>query len=1225
MKKRIWICLVLAILFVCLIGVLAGCNPDETPEETTAPLAGKFINDSGYWLNSDTYVITHTLEYFSNGTAQMQISGILVSEGEPCNFTLNGTYSWKKGDNIVSCVWTEPTVVEYLYTGTEINTGYAVLRCVGWNSLGEFEGIYNLVSYGTSGPGNIEGEVMQYITDGESAQTVTAVPSLGAEFVRWSDGVLTPTRTDDSVSGNISVFAEFRRVTNVFSLYYSAGTGGTIQGETTQEVLVNGSGTEVTAVPDEGYGFIKWSDGVTTATRTDTNITQHLSVTAEFGRKITLSYSAGEGGTVQGETTQELIEGTAGTSVTAVPNEGWYFVSWIDGVDTPTRIDTPSYHGNSTVSFRATFAPYHTVKYIVYGEGGTIQGDTTQLVKPEETPTAVTAVPDEGYKLKGWYEDSVSDGNLLIAAGETFSGGPIWYYGDGTTTYYVAFEPIEYICIYYADTGGTVNGSVYRCDSIATVLTGYATAEIFAVPESGYVFTGWSDGRTDNPRVDIIDPDNPQPVTVTARFARGYTLTYTAGAGGTITGASIQGVPTGEDGTEVTAVPNAGCSFVRWSDGVMTATRKDTNVTSDLSVTAEFSRGSFTLSYVAGEGGTIEGTTEQSVLAGDSGTAVTAVPNEGYAFVRWSDGVTTATRTDTDVAGNISVTAEFASLCHLTYVAGDGGTIEGETVQSVPVGGSGTAVTAVPNEGYTFVRWSDGVTTATRTDTDINSDINVTAEFDIIANTVDFAGGNGTVEHPYQIANSEHLRNVELYPSAYFVLTADIVLPEVSAGNNNFTPLFSDEKPFLGTLDGAGHKITNLTVYNTETFYSGLFSVIGSTGSVKNLTLENALMSGTNYVGIVAGWSLGSITDCTVSGAVTHIVANGYKVFVGGVSGRAEGNIDGCSAAVNLTVTEAQVEVYVGGIVGYLSVVGSSSSPLTLTASGTISVSSVHEVYVGGLGGHASSSAYLRKCHTEMQISVTGTYAYVGGLVGRANVIQPTITDSYAIGNVTVSGDYAYAGGLVGYSMRDTTISDSYATGNVTASGSYSACAGGLLGRDGDNTTTITNSYATGNVTASSSRETYAGGLVGSSSIGTLTITDSYATGDVTASGSSNTYAGGLIGYSSITTVRNAYSSSAVSAEGGTVRVGGLAGYVSNSVNLENAHWLKSAETDAIYAVGYSNSLGVPTSIGSTSHAILDEFYTLADTLNAGREVPVWEHTGENTLPSLITGDDESA
>ena len=1231
MKKTIRVGLVLLILFVCLIGILAGCNPDETPEETTAPLAGKFINDSGYWLDSNTYVITHTLEFFSDGTAKMQGMGYLLSTGEPVNFTLNGVYLWQKGDSVIYCTWTGSSEVEYLYNGTEIHTGYAILSCVGWNSLGEFEGLCNLAYYGSSGPGRIEGEVMQFIPDGESARTVTAVPSLGAEFVRWSDGVMTATRTDNSVSDNIEVNAEFKRVTDVFSLKYSAGEGGTIQGETTQEVLVNGSGTEVTAVPDEGYGFIKWSDGVTTATRTDTNITQHLSVTAEFGRKITLSYSAGEGGTVQGETTQELIEGTAGTSVTAVPNEGWYFVSWTDGVDTPTRTDTPSYHGNSTVSFKATFAPYHTVKYIVYGEGGTIQGDTTQLVKPEETPTAVTAVPDEGYKLKGWYEDSVSDGNLLVAAGETFSGGPIWYYGDGTTTYYVAFEPIEYICTYYAATGGTVNGSVNRCDSIATVLTDYATEEILAVPESGYVFTGWSDGRTDNPRVDIIDPDNPQTVTVTARFARGYTLTYTAGAGGTITGASIQGVPTGEDGTEVTAVPNAGCSFVRWSDGVMTATRKDTNVTSDLSVTAEFSRGSFTLSYVAGEGGTIEGTTEQSVLAGDSGTAVTAVPNEGYAFVRWSDGVTTATRMDTDVAGNISVTAEFASLCHLTYVAGEGGTIEGETVQSVPVGGSGTAVTAVPNEGYTFVRWSDGVTTATRTDEDVASNISVTAEFEIDPDYTPFAGGDGSVENPYMIDNMSRLRIMSLYPSAHFVLTADIVLPEVSAGNNNFTPLFSDEKPFLGTLDGAGHKITNLAVYNTETFYSGLFSVIGSTGSVKNLTLENASVSGTNYVGIVAGWSLGSITDCTVSGAVTHIAANGYKVFVGGIAGRAEENVDRCSAAVDLTVTEAQVEIYVGGIVGYLSFGGSSSSPLMLTASGTANVSG-EGINVGGLVGYVplTASAYLSKCHTEIQITANSgnTSAYAGGLVG-GSYGAITVADSYATGDVTVSGSSsAYVGGLVGGSYGAITVADSYATGDVSASGSFSAYAGGLIGHN-NSSITITDSYATGDVTVSGSSDAYAGGLVGGS-YGAITVADSYATGNVacnvTASGSSYAYAGGLVGYAKSITVRNAYSSSAVSAEGGgTVYAGGLAGYVSDSVNLENAHWLKSADTDAAYAVGYSDSLGVPTSIGSTSHAVLDEFYALADTLNAGREVPVWEHTGENTLPSLIIVGDESA
>ena len=79
---------------------------------------------------------------------------------------------------------------------------------------------------------------MQFIPDGESARTVTAVPSLGAEFVRWSDGVMTATRTDNSVSDNIEVHAEFKRVTDVFSLKYSAGTGGTIQGEANQEVLM---------------------------------------------------------------------------------------------------------------------------------------------------------------------------------------------------------------------------------------------------------------------------------------------------------------------------------------------------------------------------------------------------------------------------------------------------------------------------------------------------------------------------------------------------------------------------------------------------------------------------------------------------------------------------------------------------------------------------------------------------------------------------------------------------------------------------------------------------------------------------------------------------------------------------------------------------------------------------------------------------------------------------
>jgi len=44
----------------------------------------------------------------------------------------------------------------------------------------------------------------------------------------------------------------------------------------------------------------------------------------------------------------------------------------------------------------------------------------------------------------------------------------------------------------------------------------------------------------------------------------------------------------GGNGSQVTAVPNAGYHFVSWSDGVLTAARTDMNVTADLSVTASF-------------------------------------------------------------------------------------------------------------------------------------------------------------------------------------------------------------------------------------------------------------------------------------------------------------------------------------------------------------------------------------------------------------------------------------------------------------------------------------------------------------------------------------------------------------------------------------------------------------------------------------------------------------
>jgi hypothetical protein len=66
------------------------------------------------------------------------------------------------------------------------------------------------------------------------------------------------------------------------TLTYRAGNNGTVQGYQVQIVDYGTDGAPVTAVPDDGYRFTKWSDDVLTATRTDIGVTEDLTVTAEF-------------------------------------------------------------------------------------------------------------------------------------------------------------------------------------------------------------------------------------------------------------------------------------------------------------------------------------------------------------------------------------------------------------------------------------------------------------------------------------------------------------------------------------------------------------------------------------------------------------------------------------------------------------------------------------------------------------------------------------------------------------------------------------------------------------------------------------------------------------------------------------------------------------------------------------------------------------------------------
>lgn len=487
-----------------------------------------------------------------------------------------------------------------------------------------------------------------------------------------------------------------------FTLTYTAGPGGTVSGETAQSVVPGANGAPVTAVPDEGFAFVSWSDGSVANPRTDLAVGANLSVTANFVQLFSLTYTAGTGGTLAGDTSQQIPEGGSGSPVTAVRDTSFVFDKWSDG-----RTDNPRTDLNVTadLSVTANFLEIFQLTYTA-GAGGSLEGAAQQSIIDGADATPVTAVPDEGFVFTGWSDGSADNPrtDLDVSA-------------DITVT---ANFAERFTLSYSSGPNGALSGSTSQI-----VNEGDDGTAVTAVPAEGFGFLAWSDGRTDNPR---IDADVSGDVTVTATFSAAITLTYIAGPNGTLTGVTEQVVGTGGTGSAVTAVPDSGFGFDHWSDDSTENPRVDAGVTSDLSVTAVFVP-AFTLTYTAEANGTLTGATSQIVNTGGSGTAVRAVPNQGYAFREWSDGKVQNPRTDTDVTSNISVSAEFIQVFTLKYTAGPNGTLTGPTSQSIRNGADGRAVTAVPDSGFGFANWSDGRIDNPRIDTNVTEALTIQANF----------------------------------------------------------------------------------------------------------------------------------------------------------------------------------------------------------------------------------------------------------------------------------------------------------------------------------------------------------------------------------------------------------------------------------------------------------------------------------------------------------------
>ncbi|HQQ26741.1 MAG TPA: IPTL-CTERM sorting domain-containing protein [Syntrophales bacterium] len=142
------------------------------------------------------------------------------------------------------------------------------------------------VTFETDGtPGaSLSGETTQTVSLNGDCTPVTAVAPAGYHFEEWTKNAERySTENPLTVRGltcDMTLVARF--AVNRYTLTYRAGTNGSISGNASQVVAHGESGTEVRAVPNNGYRFNRWSDGSTANPRTDTNVTADIDVTALF-------------------------------------------------------------------------------------------------------------------------------------------------------------------------------------------------------------------------------------------------------------------------------------------------------------------------------------------------------------------------------------------------------------------------------------------------------------------------------------------------------------------------------------------------------------------------------------------------------------------------------------------------------------------------------------------------------------------------------------------------------------------------------------------------------------------------------------------------------------------------------------------------------------------------------------------------------------------------------
>ena len=430
-------------------------------------------------------------------------------------------------------------------------------------------------------------------TYGSELGTLPTCSRTGYTFLGWYTASSGGTKISSTtkITGTVTYYAQWS--INSYTLTYNVNGGNAVSPASKSVQYGSAYGTLPTptraSTAQYSYTFAGWYTTATGGTQVTANTTMGAGNTTIYAhwtatkRSYTINYQTTYGSL--NRTSQSVAYGSKGSCTLTMPSndaqytytfQGWYTAANGGGtkVGSSLTLETPSVTGAATYYAYVTRA-VNRYTFTFNANGGSTPSSSSISKNYGEAigtlPTCSRAADNTyTYAFAGWFDTSATSGGTQLTTTTKVTSNKTWY-ARWTATYRIYTVTLD-------GNGGTPSqssSSFYYNEALGTLPT---------VTRTGYTFKGWSTSANGPVNVNTTTKVTGDVTYYAIWQINSYTLTVTAGTGGTVSGSGTYNY--GETAT-LKATASSGYHFVKWSDGNTNANRTVT-VTGNATYTAIF-------------------------------------------------------------------------------------------------------------------------------------------------------------------------------------------------------------------------------------------------------------------------------------------------------------------------------------------------------------------------------------------------------------------------------------------------------------------------------------------------------------------------------------------------------------------------------------------------------------------------------------------------------------